>query len=96
MRVINIDLADITYHEIELVLQNLGLENKSDQKHFRYVHPRTGAEVLLAAATKEAVVYPPYIAGIATILEGFGLIADADALFQVIEKSRGSKTQPTA
>ena len=96
MKVININQKNITYSELAAALLKLKLKNKSDLNNFVYVHEGSGAKVELAKRKEQDVVYPAYVAGIASVLEGFGIIQDSSSLVKMIEKQRLQARSPAA
>jgi predicted RNA binding protein YcfA (HicA-like mRNA interferase family) len=88
MRSLEITVENITYAELATALQKLGFKKVNDPAHFKYAHKESGAEVVLGKAKEDAQVYAPYIAGIASVLEGYGLINEAPLLWKMIEQIR--------
>lgn len=85
---------NITQQEVSKVLKQLGfVELAKNGNSFKFTHKKSGAEVELGTAQ---TIYTPYLAGIATILEGYGIIGSADAFFAMIEQMRLAEKQPSA
>ncbi|MEM1122193.1 MAG: hypothetical protein AAGJ18_17235, partial [Bacteroidota bacterium] len=67
---------------------DLGFEDKSDKKYFRFFHKKKDTKVLLPQGKKNAILDKTPLAATALILKGRNLISKIELLEKLIERNR--------
>jgi len=88
MKIIDFKVKRVTYEELAKALINLGFEDKSDKKYFRFFHQKKDTKVLLPQGKKTAILDKTPLAATALILKGRNIIKKTIVLEQLIERNR--------
>lgn len=88
MRIIDFKVENVTFDELGKALSDIGFQNKSDSKFFRYALPDTEEIVLLRIPSDTNYVDKINLASTAYTLAGRGVIKNMEFLERLLEKNR--------